>query len=298
MRLHRKHFSALLLLLASGIWGFAFVAQSVGMDYVGPFTFNAIRNMIGGLVLLPVIALRSAVRVHDREDRPERKKTGPDRNLLKGGLICGVFLCMASNLQQAGIVYTSVGKAGFITAMYIVLVPLLGIFFGRRIGWKIWASVALTVLGLYFLCISGSLSLNRGDVLMAGCALCFSFQIMAVDRYAPLTDGVKLACTEFWVCGLITAVLMFVFEKPQFSSIMAAAWPILYAGALSCGIAYTFQILGQRNINPAVASLIMSLESVISALGGWLILKQSLSARELAGCAIMFAAILLAQFEG
>ena len=286
----QRHFSALMLFGAAAIWGFAFVAQSVGMDYVGPFTFNAVRCLIGSVVLIPCIAL------FDRAaGKAGTSLFHPDRELLRGGIVCGVLLSLASNLQQVGIFYTTVGKAGFITAMYIVIVPVLGIFFGRKTGWRVWISVLLAVTGLYLLCMSGDLTLNKGDLLIMGCALCFALQIMAVDHYVTRTSGVKLACMEFTVCGLITAVLMFVFEKPQLSAVLDAKIPILYAGVLSCGVAYTFQILGQKGLNPAVASLIMSLESVISALGGWLILGQTLSGRELTGCAIMFAAIILAQ---
>ena len=299
------------------------------MDYVGPLTFNAVRCLIGAVVLVPCVFLLDALGAgQDRSGeggpagtsaagktayspaagradgaaREAGKSGGPgqlrrwaDPQLWKGGVICGVFLCLASNLQQIGIVYTSVGKAGFITAMYIVIVPLIGILAGRRSNWKIWVSVLLAVVGLYLLCMSGKLEINKGDVLMLGCALCFSFQIMAVDHYADKVDNVRLSCLEFCVCGLISAVLMFVFENPRITSILAAKLPILYAGVRSCGVAYTFQIIGQKGLDPAVASLIMSLESVVSALGGWLILRQGLSGREIAGCAIMFAAVLLAQ---
>ena len=299
---YNKHLSALMLLGAATIWGFAFVAQSIGMDYVGPFTFNAVRCLIGAIVLLPCITLLDALasRRADGEAPGAKKKVVADAGwkdpqLLKGGLVCGLLLCVASNLQQAGIAHTSVGKAGFITALYIVIVPLLGIFMRKKIGWRIWLSVVLAVAGLYLLCMTGELSLGTGDALMLGCALFFSFQIMAVDHYVAKANGVKLACVEFMVCGAVTAVLMFLFERPAWDSIMAAKLPILYAGVLSCGAAYTFQVLGQKGLNPAVASLIMSLESVISALGGWLILGQVLTARELTGCAVMFAAILLAQ---
>ena len=278
------------LMLAALIWGVAFVAQRVGMDYVEPFTFNAIRNLIGGAVLIPCIFFLN--RGSRQKNNSSRSST---RTLLLGGLVCGFFLFIASNLQQIGIKYTSVGKAGFITAMYIVLVPMLGIFIGKKTGLRLWLSVALAVAGLYLLSMADSLIPGRGDLCVMLCALAFSFQIMAVDHFAPRTDNVKLACLEFWVCGLLSLIPMGLFEHPQISSIRSAMWPILYAGVLSSGVAYTLQVIGQRKINPSLASLIMSFESVISALAGWLLLKQKLSHRELFGCVVMFAAILLAQ---
>ncbi len=309
---------SLMLFGAAFIWGFAFVAQRIGMDHVGPFTFNAVRNLIGAAVLVPCIAIIKQVQKKQAggngntqaPDLQEQDKhaagTGSitengawlnaDRKmLLQGGLVTGFFLCIASNLQQAGIKYTSVGKAGFITALYIVLVPLLGIFLKKRIGWKVWASVGLAIIGLYLLCMSEELTIGKGDILMLLCALAFAFQILSIDHYAQKTDVVMLACLEFLVCGLLTTVLMFLFEKPTVNAIIRAGIPILYAGVLSCGVAYTLQIIGQKDLPPTIASLIMSLESVISALAGWLILHQSLSVKELSGCVIMFAAIILAQ---
>ena len=290
--------SALFLFVAALIWGVAFVAQRVGMDYVGLFTFNAVRNLIGAAVLVPCIFIL------DRVGSTGREKTAQEQNgaesekrlLIRGGIVTGIFLAIAGNLQQIGIKYTTVGKAGFITAMYIVLVPLLGIFIGRKIGWKIWLSVVLTVIGLYLLSMtSASVRLEKGDAYVLLSALAFAFQITAVDYYAARTDGVRLACLEFAVCGLITLVLMFLFETPTWSGLWAARLPILYAGVLSCGVAYTFQILGQKGTEPAVASLIMSLEAVISALAGWLLLGQTMAGREIIGCAVMSAAIVLAQ---
>ena len=287
------------LMLAALIWGVSFVAQRVGMEYVEPFTFNGVRNLIGGIFLLVCLPFldrtrragqAGSVRASGKEDTAAQRKL-----LLQGGLVCGFFVFIASNLQQIGIKYTSVGKAGFITAMYIVIVPVLGIFIGRRIGLRLWISVALAVIGLYLLSMTGSFSLSRGDLLVLLCALAFAFQIMAVDYYADRVDNIRLACMEFWVCGLLSMIPMALFEHPTLSGLWAARVPLLYAGVLSCGVAYTLQITGQKLLSPALASLIMSFESVISALAGWLILHQKLSARELCGCAVMFAAILLAQ---
>lgn len=287
--------SSLCLLLAAVVWGVAFVAQSVGMDYVEPFTFNGIRSIIGGLVLIPCIFLMN--RTHDKEEKEidPKENAAKRKTLLIGGLCCGICLCVASNLQQIGISYTTVGKAGFITAMYIVLVPVLGIFLKKKIGLKVWISVALAVLGLYLLCMSGSFTLQKGDALVLLCALVFAVHILVVDYFSPRTDGVKLSCIQFLVSGAISMVLMLMFEHPQMSAILSAWMPILYAGVFSCGIGYTLQIVGQKQMDPTVASLILSLESVISVLAGWVLLHQNLSIRELCGCGVMFAAIILAQ---
>ena len=280
---------SLLLLLAATIWGVAFVAQSVGMDYVGPYTFLASRSFLGALVLLPVIYVRSG---------KEQKKSAFSVNKTEvlAGVCCGSCLFVASILQQIGIMYTSVGKSGFITAMYIVAVPVLSIFLKKKAGVKIWCGVALAVIGLYFLCMTpGSVAVEKGDILTGFCALVFSVHILVVDYFAPKLDGVKMSCMQFVTCGTLSAIGMFILEKPSMDSVLAAWLPILYAGALSSGVAYTLQIVGQRGLNPTVASLLMSMESVISVLAGWIILKQALSGREILGCAIMFCAIVLVQ---
>ena len=283
--------NSLLLLLTATIWGVAFVAQSAGMDYVGPYTFNCARNLIGGLVLLPVIRFLDRGRRENRESAPENK-----RMLVIGGICCGLALCLASNFQQFGIQYTSVGKAGFITACYIVIVPILGLFFGKKCSPLIWGAVAMAVAGLYLLCMSGgSQGINKGDLLMLVCALLFSVHILVIDYFSPMADGVKLSCIQFFVAGALSGVCMLIFEKPQWSGLLAAWAPVLYAGVMSSGVAYTLQIVGQKGMNPTIASLILSLESSISVLAGWLILGQRLSAKEITGCVIMFGAIVLAQ---
>ncbi len=283
--------NSLLLLLTATIWGVAFVAQSAGMDYVGPYTFNCARNLIGGLVLLPVIPFLGRGRRERDQAAPEDK-----RMLVIGGVCCGVALCLASNFQQFGIQYTSVGKAGFITACYIVIVPILGLFFGKKVSPLIWGAVAMAVAGLYLLCMSGdSQGISKGDLLMLVCALLFSVHILVIDYFSPMADGVKLSCIQFFVAGALSGVCMLIFEKPQWSGLLAAWAPVLYAGVMSSGVAYTLQIVGQKGMNPTIASLILSLESSISVLAGWLILGQRLSAKEITGCVIMFGAIVLAQ---
>ena len=214
---------------------------------------------------------------------------------ITGGILCGIFLCLASNFQQFGIKYTTVGKAGFITACYIVIVPVLGLFLKQKCGPFIWAAVVMAVIGLYLLCIKDGFSIGTGDILVMICALLFSIHILVIDHFSPMVDGVKMSCIQFLVCGILSGIPALLLEKPAVSAILAAWQPILYAGILSCGVAYTLQIIGQKNMNPTVASLILSLESCISVLAGWLILKQQLSLREFAGCAVMFAAIILAQ---
>ena len=283
---------SLLLLLTATIWGVAFVAQSVGMDYVGGFTFNMARSLIGSAVLLPVIWFMGR---NSSKKAEEAQGSSSRKDLLWGGLACGILMCLASNFQQFGIKYTTVGKAGFITACYIVLVPILGLFLKKKCSPFIWLAVAMSVAGLYLLCITDGFSIGKGDILVLICAVLFSFHILVIDYYSPKVDGVKLSCIQFLVCGILSGIPALIFEKPEMSAVLTAWQPILYAGVMSCGVAYTLQIIGQKNMNPTVASLILSLESCISVLAGWVILGQQLSTREIAGCVIMFAAIILAQ---
>ncbi|MDO4298359.1 MAG: DMT family transporter [Lachnospiraceae bacterium] len=290
----------LLLLLTAVIWGVAFVAQSVGMDYIGPFTFNCVRSIIGGIVLIPCIWLLDRMKGHG--DGGKTGSSGESKEekqvLLTGGICCGAALFLASNLQQFGIKYTTVGKAGFITALYIVLVPVLGIFLKKAIGLKVWISVALAVAGLYLLCITDGFSIGKGDFLVLLCALVFSIHILVIDYFSPKTDGVRLSCIQFLVCGILSGIGMLMTESPSLTAVLQAWMPILYAGVMSCGVAYTLQIIGQKGMDPTVASLILSLESVVSVLAGWLLLGQKLSVRELSGCVLMFIAIILAQLPG
>lgn len=284
--------SSLILLLTATIWGVAFVAQSVGMEYIGPFTFNAIRCVLGGLVLIPVILVLKKKKETGAENQEKEDK----KTLWAGGIACGVILCIASNLQQFGIMEASVGKSGFFTALYIVMIPVIGIFIGKRPGIKLWFCVALAVVGMYLLCMKdGSFTIERADIMLLLCALAFSFHILVVDYFSPKVDGVKMSCIQFFVCGVLSAVGMLFTETPDISNIQAAWLPLLYAGLLSCGVGYTLQIVGQKGINPVIASLILSLESVISALAGWVILGQVLSPKEILGCVLMFVAIIITQ---
>ena len=304
-----KRRNSFLLVLAAFIWGIAFVAQSTGGDAVGPYTFNCIRSVIGGLVLVPVIRLSD--RLHWSRKKPVSREDR--RVLLTGGIACGIALSIASNLQQVGITMGSpVGKAGFITACYMLIVPILGLFLKKKCGWNVWSGIVIAIVGLYLLCIQGNFSIQFSDFLLMLCALSFAVQILIVDHYADMVDGVRMACIEFLVCGIVSAIPMFFVDMgisvsglsvSAISEWVAAfadpyAWiPILYAGALSCGVAYTLQIIGQRGMNPTVASLLMSLESVFSVLAGWGLLGEALSGREISGCVLIFIAVILAQLQ-
>lgn len=288
---------SLLLFLTAVIWGVAFVAQSAGMDYVGPFTYNGVRSILGGLVLLPCIVLLDRRQDAERMDSQTAVEAGERdrRQLAAGGLCCGLILFVASSLQQLGIQYTSVGKAGFLTAMYILLVPIMGLFVHKRVGVKVWIGVAFAVCGLYLLCMTNGLKLERGDALVLACAVIFSLHILVIDYFSPKVDGVRMSCIQFWVCGILALLCSVLFEQPDLSSILAAWQPVCYGGIMSCGVAYTLQIIGQKGMNPTVASLILSLESVVSVVAGFLILHQTMSRRELLGCCLMIVAIVLAQ---
>lgn len=285
--------NAVLLLMAAAIWGVAFVAQSVGMDYVGPLTFNCVRCLLGGVVLLPCIWFFQRKKAKSQQTL---SIPGARRTLILGGVCCGVVICLASNFQQVGIQYTTVGKAGFITSCYIIIVPILGLFLKKKCGPVIVGAVALSAAGLYLLCMTeNGLSVNKGDVFMLVSALLFSVHIMLIDYFSPAVNGVKMSCIQFFVCGGISGIGMLLFETPDLRQVLSAWAPILYAGVMSCGVGYTLQIMGQKGMNPTVASLILSLESSIAVLAGWVLLNQRLTARELSGCVLMFGAIVLAQ---
>ena len=279
----------ILLVLTALIWGCAFVAQSVGMDFVGPFTFNMARFLIGAIVLLPVIWFM------DRQRKTGAEKGAGQKTLIIGGICCGIALAVASTLQQWGILFTTVGKAGFITAMYIVIVPLLGIFIGKKVRPLIIGCVAIAVVGFYFLCMTESLRLGLGDFLVLLCAIAFSIHILVIDHFSPKVDGVKMSAIQFLTAAIISAVPTLLWEQPVFTEILQAWQPVLYAGVMSCGVAYTLQIIAQKNADPTVASLLLSLESVFSVLAGWVLLGQELSLKELFGCVLIFCAIILAQ---
>ena len=286
----------ILLLLTAFIWGSAFVAQSVGMEYVGPFTFNFARNIIGGAFLIPCICLLNKL---DPVRRPvytnEEEKKKAQKTLLIGGLCCGVALFVASSLQQIGVQYTTAGKAGFITALYIIFVPVLGMFLKKKVHPTVWLAVGISAVGLYLLSIKENFSMGTGDIYVCLCALCFAIHILVIDHFSPLVDGVKMSCIQFFTAGMLSAAAAFLFEKPSANAVLQCWFPILYAAIFSSGIAYTLQIVAQKSVKPAAASLIMSMESVFAALCGAVILHERFTQRELIGCVLVFGAVLLAQ---
>lgn len=288
-----------LLLLTAMIWGSAFVAQSAGMDYVGPFTFLSVRSFLGGIFLLPCI------RFLDRRNAAEDTSCASGccgnsrKQLVIGGCCAGLALMLASSLQQIGILYTTVGKAGFLTAMYVIIVPFLGVFLlHQKLEKRIWVCVLLAVCGMALLCLNGSARLQLGDALELLCALAFSVHILILDHFTVKVDPVRLSCIQFFVCGILSAIPMLLLERPTMSVLLAAWLPIAYAGILSSGVGYTLQAVAQKKCDPTLASLVMCLESVFSAVFGWLILHQALSLREGVGCILMFAAIVLANLPG
>ena len=284
-----------MLLITSLIWGTSFVAQSDGMNYIEPFTYNSMRTLLGGFVLIPVILL---FRFIDKRSGKE-KKTHSLKNTLVGGICCGVILFIASSFQQAGIAQTTAGKAGFVTALYIVIVPLIGIFLHRKMPLRMWLFIAAALAGFWLLCISDNFSISGGDLLVFFGALFFALHITVIDYFnGKGTDGVLMSCIQFFTAGLLMLICMFIFEKPVIDNIIQARVSILYAGIMSCGVAYTLQILGQRHTSPTLATLLMSLESVFAALSGWLILGEKLSIKELLGCILIFSAVILAQLAG
>ena len=281
----------IILFITAIIWGISFVSQSVGMDYIGPNTFMGIRTVLGGLVLLPFIYFRD--RTLKRQGRYEKTDF---KKLLKYGTICGLFLCVASTLQTYGLKYTTTAKSGFLTALYIIFVAVFGALCGKKITFKIYSGIITAVLGMYFLCLFGSdLSFNVGDLLTIICAVFFAGQILFIDRFVHEVDSIKLSCTQFLVSGIINLVLMFLIEQPSITSIMSCATALLYSGIMSCGVAYTLQVVGQKYSEPTSASIIMSLESVFAAISGWIILGEVMSFTQIFGSVLMFLAIVLVQ---
>ena len=282
---------SLSLLLGTTIWGFAFIAQSVGMDMIGPFTFQAVRCTLAVLFLILCAFAMDIGKCSFRESVEKWKNP----TLWKVGLICGCALFVAASLQQIGLIYTDAGKAGFITAMYIVLVPILGLFLGRKPPKAAVFSVILAVVGLYLLSCMGASGINKGDLFLMGCALAFAVQINCIDRLAGDLDGLRLNCIQSLVVAALSVPFMALTETVVVADILACWAPLCFAGILSMGVAYSLQIIGQKDLEPTAASLIMSLESVFAALGGWLILHETMTGWELFGCCLVFAAVILSQ---
>ncbi|MBO4976709.1 MAG: DMT family transporter [Lachnospiraceae bacterium] len=287
--------SSFLLFLTACIWGMAFVSQSKGMEYMQPFTFNGVRSLIGALSLVVYLLLTGKLA------KGKFTKAHWKRNL-QAGICCGLALTAASTLQQFGIKYTTVGKAGFITTLYIIFVPLAGVFLKKKVASVVWIAAVMAAVGMYLLCMTESLVLNSGDIMVFLCALVFAVHIMVVDHFAEDTDGTVVSCIQFLVCGVVCTACAFIREQPAVSQITEGMAALLYAGVMSCGVAYTLQIVGQKGVNPTVAALILSLESVVAAVSGWIAYEmgflkedQTLTGKQILGCAIVFAAVILVQ---
>lgn len=291
----RSGLGGVYLFVAAIIWGLTFSAQSAAMDDIGPLTFYAMRSFLGVIVTLPFAFIYGRVTRKGLPEQSREEKKAAFARLWKVGLCCGLVMAASALLQQYGIVYTTVGKASFITTLYIVFVPLLWGLLGRKVALPVWVGVGIAAIGLYLLCMNGGFYIQLGDLLILGCGLLFAVHILIVDKYCNNVNPVALSAVQFIFAGAVSLVGMFIFEKPTLEAIWAARIPIFYAGVMSSGIAFTFQIIGQKRINPTVAALIMSLESVFGALGGWLILGQKMSGREIAGGALVFVAVILAQ---
>lgn len=293
----KKLRSSFILFLTAFIWGVAFVAQSKGSESMGAFTFNGSRSLLGAVVLLPLIAVYAY-----RDKKNHTKRNGDRKTNVLGGVCCGLALTAASMFQQFGIERTSVGKAGFITTLYIIFVPIAGIFFKKKVPAVAWLGALMATVGMYLLCVTEDFSINPGDALVFVCAVLFTIHILVIDYFSPKADGVIMSCIQFFVCGVICTVLAFVFENPSLSQIMGGGVSILYAGIMSCGVAYTLQIIGQKGLNPTVAALILSLESVVAAVMGYAAYRigflktdQTLTGKQVAGCMIVFTAVILVQ---
>ena len=282
-------------LLAALIWGTAFVAQDMCADKIGPMTFNATRFFIAVVMLLIIIWIFGKLS-KDHPQRTAEERKIDRKQLMLGGLCCGMALAVSSNFQQAGIgAGTDAGKAGFITALYIVLVPILGLFLKKKVSLPVWISVGLAVVALYLLCITGDFSLAPGDLLMLLCAFFFAIHILVIDHFTAAVDGMKLSCAQFLVAGVLSAIGALFFEAPDLAAILSCILPILYVGIFSCGVAYTLQILAQKDSNPTVVTILLSMESVFAVISGAIILHQRMTGREYLGCVLMLVAVLLAQ---
>ena len=297
---------AILLLIAAFIWGTTFVAQSVGTNHLNAFAFNCIRNFIGVFALIPVLLWQICTNRKDMNNVQTSDTSAKSllqdirdvfsKELMIGGILCGTALCLASNFQQMGIEHSTVGKSAFITTLYIVFVPLFGLFAKKKLPLQVWCGVVLAIIGLYLLCMKNEVFvLELGDIYLLLCAFFFTIQITAVDYFAPKVNCIALSMMQFLVTAILSGICMLFTKLPTWENILGAMIPLLYAGVLSSGVAYTFQIIGQKHLAPTVASLIMSLESVFATLAGWVVLHEILSTKELLGCGLVFAAVILSQ---
>ena len=290
--------SSLLLITATAIWGFAFVAQSEAMKHIEPFTMNGLRSLLAAIFLIPVVMVSDTLKGKKitlfGTNEPERRK-----DLLLGGLLCGIFVTVASSIQQIGIQYTTVGKAGFLTTAYIVFVPVISLILGKKINRNGWVAVVVALVGMFLLCVQtfGSFSVNKGDVLMIISSLFFAIHILVIDKFVSHTDPIRMSCIQFFICAIVCLVCAFIFEQPNLSSIFDAWFAIFFAGVLSAGVGYTLQIVAQKNIPAHITPIIMSLESVFSLIAGVIVLNEKMSWQERIGCILIFIAIIVAQTD-
>lgn len=285
--------SDILLLLAAAIWGFAFVAQRVGMDFVGPFTFSAVRFGLGSLVLIPFLFFRKHLAFNQlNSTKHERKK------IIWLQILLGLLVFGGVSFQQYGLVYTTAGNAGFITGLYVVFVPVAGLFLGQRNHFAIWIGVVLALAGLYFLSVREGFAINFGDYLVFVCAIIWTAHVLVVGHVAPRTDPIRTAIIQFAICSILSWVIAIIFEEIHLESILEALWPILYGGILSVGIGYTLQVIAQQKAHPAYASIILSMESVFAVLGGWILLGEEVTWKILVGCGLMLMGMIVAQVRG
>jgi len=279
----------IMLWFTAAIWGFAFVAQRAGMEFIGPFTFNGIRFLLGSVSLLPLILW-----MNFKQKSPSAKQ----KNILKGGLLAGIVLFIGASLQQAGMVYTTAGKAGFITGFYVILVPLIGIFIGQHITRILWMGAFIALAGLYLLTIDGPFVLQYGDLLILLSAFFWAIHVQLINKLVDTHAALPLSAFQFAVCGILSLTTAFIFETITLQTILQAAWPLLYGGLMSVGIAYTMQVVAQQHVHPVYATIILSFESVFAVIGGWLLLNEILSLRNLAGCLLMLAGMIMVQIWG
>ncbi|MHB1315893.1 MAG: DMT family transporter [Christensenellales bacterium] len=297
---NKKIIGSLLLLFTAFIWGNGFVAQKIGIVITEPFTFASARFFIGGIALIPYAAAagRRKLKTAGNETASHEERREKHGLLLTGGFFCGILLAFGTILQQVGMLYTTAGKAGFITALYVVFVPVLGLFLKKKTSPAIWFSVTAAAAGLYLLCVQEGFVINQGDLLVLLCALLFAFHILVIDRFSPKVNGVQLSCVQFFVAAFVSGILMLLFEQPDLNNLLSCWIPLLYLGVVSGAIGFTLQIIGQKYTEPAVASLILSMESVFAAMAGWLFLYERFTVKELLGCFLVFGAVVLSQLSG
>jgi drug/metabolite transporter (DMT)-like permease len=284
--------SNFLLLITAMIWGFAFVAQRSGMEFLGPFTFNAVRFTLGGISLIPLLLINKRRNFKNKQLPP----LSSNKILLKGGIIAGLILFFGASFQQGGIVYTTAGKAGFITGLYIILVPILGIMFNKKTTAAIWLGAVIALVGLYLLSVNENLSIGLGDLLVLASAFFWALHVLVISRFSPKTDPIQLAFFQFMLCAFFSLIVSIIVETTTLQSILEASIPILYAGVVSVGIAYTLQVVAQQEAHPSHAAIIMSLEAVFAVLGGWIVLNESIPLRGLIGCGLMLTGMIISQF--